>query len=172
MLRKIDRLSAGIGDRMAWVYLAVFAITVYDVVARYVFNAPTTWGSELVIALCAVHYALAGAMALQRGDHVRIDMIYSLFPERAKRLCDVLAGLVAVVVMLVLVWFGWRQALPALRVWETTGTAWNSPAPVFMKLAIPAAGVLMLLQAIANLIRDVRALLGGPGSADGATTGG
>jgi TRAP-type C4-dicarboxylate transport system permease small subunit len=166
MLRWIDRLSAGLGDLVAWVYVAVFAITVFDVVARYVFNAPTAWGAELVIAICAIHYAMSGAMALQRGDHVRIDVIYNLFPERLKQVSDVLAGLVIVAVLLVLIWFGWRQALPALRVWETTGTAWNSPTPVFMKLAIPAAGVLMLLQALANLLRAVRILLDGPDRPD------
>jgi TRAP-type C4-dicarboxylate transport system permease small subunit len=111
--------------------------------------------------MCAIHYALSGAMALQRGDHVRIDMIYNVLPGRIRRLLDVLAGLVIIVVMLVLIWFGWLQAAPALRVWETTGTSWNAPTPVFMKLAIPVAGVLMLLQAIVNMTRDVRALFAG-----------
>jgi TRAP-type mannitol/chloroaromatic compound transport system permease small subunit len=36
---------------------------------------------------------------------------------------------------------------------ETTSTPWNPPIwPV--KMAIPAAGVLLLLQGIANLVRD------------------
>lgn len=157
MPRLIDRLSTSIGDSVAWVYVAVFVITVYDVAARYAFNAPTAWGTEIVIALCGIHYVMSGAMALQRNDHVRIDVIYSLLPPPVKYVCDLLSGCVIIVVLIALIWFGWNQAQPAIRSWETTGTAWNSPTPVFMKLAIPVAGVLMLIQATADLFRCVKA---------------
>ncbi len=166
LLRSIDSFNARFGDLIAWVYFVVFAITLFDVAARYVFNSPTSWGADLVIAICAMHYALSGAMALQRGDHVRIDLVYNLFPGWIRRLCDVVAGLVIIALMLALIWFGWQQAAPAIRVWETTGTSWNAPTPVFMKLAIPVAGVLMLLQAVVNLVRDVRALRAGEAITD------
>lgn len=161
MLARIDRFNARFGDTIAWVYVLVFAITAYDVIMRYVFRSPTAWGAEIVIALCGMHYVMSGAMALQRGDHVRIDVIYNLLPPALKRVANVVADLIIIAVVAVLVWYGSAQAAPAIRDWETTGTAWNSPVPVFMKLAIPLAGALMLLQTLASLARNVRVLVTG-----------
>ena len=53
-----------------------------------------------------------------------------------------------------LVWIGWDMAWASIQQGETTGTPWNPPIwPV--KLAIPVAGLLLLLQGIANLLRDL-----------------
>jgi len=155
-MRLFDRASAAFSDAIAWIYFAVFLIVAYDVAARYVFNAPTVWGADLVIALAGVHYMLSGAGALQRGDHVRIDVIYNILPARAKIVADVAADLVIIVTLMALVWFGIVQALPSVHDWETTGTAWNAPTPVVMKLAIPIGAALMLVQALVNFIRRLR----------------
>jgi TRAP-type mannitol/chloroaromatic compound transport system permease small subunit len=163
MLAWIDRFNARFGDMIAWVYVLVFAITAYDVVMRYAFRAPTAWGAEIVIALCGMHYVLSGAMALQRGDHVRIDVIYNMLSPTLKRLANVVADVIIIAVVAAIVWYGAAQAAPSIRDWETTGTALNSPVPVFMKVAIPLAGALMLLQAWANLARNWRALVAGQG---------
>lgn len=171
MLARIDRFNTRTGDAIAWVYMLVFAITAYDVVMRYVFRAPTAWGAEIVIALCGIHYVMSGAMALQRGDHVKIDMIYNLLPPLWKRVANVFADLVIIAVVAALVWWGTAQAVPSIRDWETTGTAWNSPVPVFMKIAIPLAGAMMLVQALANLARNWRALVTGQPTSTGEDAG-
>ncbi len=155
-MKLYDRFSAGFSDAIAWIYFGVFLIVTYDVVARYVFNAPTVWGSDLVLCIAGVHYMLSGAGALQRGDHVRIDMIYNQLPARARYVSDVIADLIIIAVLAALIWFGLAQALPSLHDWETTGTAWNAPTPVVMKLAIPVGAALMLVQAIVNLVRRLR----------------
>lgn len=148
-----DRASAAFSDAIAWIYFLVFLITAYDVGARYIFNAPTVWGADLVIALAGVHYVLSGAGALQRGDHVRIDVIYNMLPSRAKFVSDIVSDVIIMIVLVTLIWFGIAQALPSLHDFETTGTAWNAPTPVIMKLAIPIGAALMLAQAVVNLIR-------------------
>ena len=50
--------------------------------------------------------------------------------------------------------YGWEMAWASIQQGETTGTPWNPPIwPV--KLAIPLAGLLLLLQGVANLLRDL-----------------
>ena len=157
-----DRASAAFSDAIAWIYFAVFLITAYDVAARYVFNAPTVWGADLVIALAGVHYVLSGAGALQRGDHVRIDVIYNMLPARARVLSDIVSNIIILIVLVALIWFGIAQAIPSVRDFETTGTAWNAPTPMIMKIAIPIGAALMLAQALVNLIRRLRGEQGPP----------
>lgn len=161
-MKLFDRAIAAFSDAIAWIYFAIFLITAYDVGARYIFNAPTVWGADLVIALAGVHYMLSGAGALQRGDHVRIDVIYNILPARARAVSDVISDLIIIAVLVVLVWYGIAQAMPSVHDFETTGTAWNAPTPVVMKLAIPIGAGLMLAQAIVLLVRRLRGQSGPP----------
>ena len=54
--------------------VVVCAVTFYEVVARYVFNAPTTW--SLDISIYAMFWAcfLGGAYTLREGGHVAVDV--------------------------------------------------------------------------------------------------
>lgn len=151
-----ERANLSFSNGIAWIYFAVFLITTYDVAARYIFHSPTVWGADLVLALAGIHYALSGAGALQRGDHVRIDVIYSVLPAGAKFVSDVASDIIIMIVLVTLIWFGIAQAIPSIMDFETTGTAWNAPTPVFMKLAIPLGAALMLVQAIIQFIRRLR----------------
>lgn len=83
-------------------------------------------------------------------------MIYNNLLAGAKYVSDIIADLIIIAVLVGLIWFGVAQAVPYIHDWETTGTAWNAPTPVVMKLAIPIGAALMLIQAIVNLIRRLR----------------
>ena len=64
-----------------------------------------------------------------------------------------------VIYMLTLIWVGWSFAWDSVQQRETAGTPWNPPIyPV--KLAIPLAGLLVLLQGLANVVRDFYAARG------------
>ena len=60
----------------------------YEVVARTVFGAPTTWGNETTIYLSAMAYLLAGGYALLHRRHVRIDVIYEVLTPRTRSRLD------------------------------------------------------------------------------------
>ncbi|MEW5424863.1 TRAP transporter small permease subunit [Amorphus sp. 3PC139-8] len=132
-------------------YVAVFLITVYDVGMRYFFHSPTVWGLELVIAIAAVHYVLAGAYALGEDKHVRIDVIYNQFPARVRMILDIVSFILTICFLAVIIYYGSKQAIPSIRSGETSGGGWNSHAPMVMKTAIPVGATLMLLEAVNRL---------------------
>ena len=154
--RTIETVSQKLGDYSSLVYLVVFAVTIYDVTLRYFFNAPTIWGLELVIALAGVHYLLGGAAAVKNDAHVRIDFIYRLLPDRAKRVMSILAHLLSLCFLLAIVYYGSQQAWTSVLGGERTGAGWNSRAPMIMKLAIPVGAGLMALQVLVLLGRSLR----------------
>lgn len=156
LLDPIDAVNRRVGEWGSLVYLIIFAVTIYDVVLRYFFNAPTIWGLELVTALAGIHYLLAGGHALQKNAHVRIDVIYSLLPPRVQRAMRVIASVLTIVLMAVIVFYGARQAAPSIASGETTGAGWDSQAPMWMKISIPIGAALLGLQAAAHLIREVK----------------
>ena len=61
---------------------------------------------------------------------------------------------------LTLIWFGGSDAWNSFSIGETTSTPWN-PVIWPVKAAIPAAGLLLLLQGFSNLFRDLGWVQGG-----------
>jgi TRAP-type C4-dicarboxylate transport system permease small subunit len=77
-------------------------------------------------------------------------------PPLWRRGCDLLNALAIIVFMAAFGWAACRQALVAIELGETSGRAWDVPIPVFIKTALAAGVVLMILQAIVNLRRTWR----------------
>ena len=150
----VDRINEWSG--LFWGFTIVFVTlaVLYEVVARTLFGAPTEWGNETTIYLSAMAYLLAGGYALLHRRHVRIDVLYEALSKRTQVRLDAFTFLFFLAYVLTLIWVGGADAWNSFQIGETTSTPWNPPIwPV--KLAIPAAGVLLLLQGIANLLRDL-----------------
>lgn len=155
-MRFINNLNQKIGDYASMLYLAVFLIMIYDVGARYYFSQATSWGLELIIALVGIHYVLAGAHAIKNNTHVRIDVIYNLFPKKVRRYLDALALVLSIIFLSIVVYYGYQQAEFAVLIGERSGAGWNSLAPTYMKVAIPVGAFLMVLQCISNLVDVIK----------------
>lgn len=150
----IDHLNSWIGRFCA---LAIFGVTLavlYEVVSRGAFGQGTLWSNETTIYLSALAYLVGGGYALAHRRHVRIDLVYDLLSPRRKAYLDLFTFLFFVIYVGALIWVGTTMGLTSFRQGEGTGTPWNPPIwPV--KLAIPVAALLLLLQGIANLLRDL-----------------
>ncbi len=151
--RAVSTLNKAVGETSGFLYFLVFAICFMEIVLRFFFNAPTTWAFEVTIALCGIQYCLAGGNAHRLGRHIRIDAIYLALPKGLQRIFDVVGELIISIVTASIVYGSGVQALRALSAWQTTGSAFDSPAPTFMKLAIPIGALLILLQSLVKLKR-------------------
>jgi TRAP-type mannitol/chloroaromatic compound transport system permease small subunit len=69
-------LNRHTGYGVAWLTLAMVLITFAIVVLRYAFGIGPIWLQESVTFMHAVVFMLGGAYALQRDDHVRVDIFY------------------------------------------------------------------------------------------------
>lgn len=61
---------------------AIVVLYLFEVSARYVFNAPTTWSGEIVRYALSVLIFFALPEITRRGSHVAIDIVPSLLPDR------------------------------------------------------------------------------------------
>ena len=48
----VDRISRSAGNGLSLLFMAAIVLTAYEVVMRYVFNAPTIWVHDVVTVLC------------------------------------------------------------------------------------------------------------------------
>lgn len=155
-LNPVDRLSKRVGETLSVVFLAAVIVTAFEVVMRYVFNAPTIYVHDSAIALSAVGFIFGGAYALQRREHIRISVIYDLLPRPARKLCDALTLLVTTFFVAVLTYAATKMAIPSIKLMETSGRAWDVPIPAFLKTMLAVGAALMLAQALVQLWAALR----------------
>jgi TRAP-type mannitol/chloroaromatic compound transport system permease small subunit len=153
LLKIIDGISKWSGVVFAYLLWPGVAILVYEIGARYIFNAPTIWVHGTTQRIFAVYYFICGAYVSLHRDHIKMDLIYDLFPLRIKAILDIISFLFFLLFCGVLLWFGSRYAWSSLMRLEPCNTPFRAPLyPV--KLMIPLGALLIILQELANLWRS------------------
>ncbi len=150
----VDRANSWIGRFFAFSIFAVVLAVLYEVFARSMFGQATIWSNETTIYLSAVAYVIGGGYALAHRRHVRIDVIFERLSPRARAKLDLFTFVFFFIYVGALIWAGSTLAWGSFLEGEGTGTPWN-PRIWPVKFAIPIAGFLLLLQGIANLLRDL-----------------
>ena len=157
-----DRFIAGTSQVFAWAIFAAFAVTVIEVVARYVFDRPTFWAHETTTFLIAAIFLVGGPIALARDKHIRVRMFYDAVTPAGRRWLDIANSLLAMVFFAGLSYAAWIMVTKSwlspggdLRL-EGTGTAWNPPTPALLKALVLICCVVMFIQTLLHLIAAVR----------------
>ncbi|MFK7754471.1 MAG: TRAP transporter small permease subunit [Sedimentitalea sp.] len=153
-IHAIEGLSQWVGKSFGWCIMILTLSVTYEVFVRYVLNSPTVWSFDTMIQMYGALLLMSGPYALAQDAHVRGDVVYRLFPVRWQARLDFLLYLLFFFPgMMALFWYGWEIASDS---WRYKEVSINSPAGVqvyFFKTLIPIAGVLMMIQGIAELMR-------------------
>jgi TRAP-type C4-dicarboxylate transport system permease small subunit len=147
----ITRFNRAVGDVFSYGYIIVFVLTFYEVMARYLFHAPTRWTLEITLILAGLHYLLCGPQVSADDGHIAVTAVTDKLPERAQRHLRKFGLAVSLVCCAILVWAAWNQVAFSFEMNEHSGTVFNSPMPMILKAALLVALVLMTLQALASL---------------------
>ena len=154
-LLTVDRFSTWVGKACAWSVVALTLLISWEVFNRYVLNQPHAWVLDAQIMLYGLLFMMAGAYTLSKNGHVRGDVLYGFLQPRTQAIIDLslyivffLPGIIA------LTWAGWTYAQESLAIREHTFNA--DPIPLYpFKFVIPAAGFMLLLQGVVEIIRCI-----------------
>ena len=150
----IDMISEWSGKLVSLLILPLIAFIVYDVLMRYVFNAPTDSAHELSYLMFGTLWIIGGAFALQQKSHVKMEIIYNRLPLRRRAIIDLITAPLFFVFIGILLWKGWDLAWSSVLRLEHSNSFWSPPIyPV--KMMIPLGAFLLLLQGVVRFIRDV-----------------
>ena len=161
LVRAIERLSGMSGYVTAWLVAPLIVATVYDVGARYLFNAPTQWAYEVAYMAMGTHALLGMAYTLREGGHIRIDALSQRFSQGTKAVIDLVGYVVFVLPCLIwMTWSLWSYWWQSYVTNELSGqSAWN-PIIWPFKLVFFIAFVLLVLQIFAQVIKAILYLRG------------
>lgn len=150
----VGGMNKRLGMISSFVLILIMLFLCFEVLMRYFFNSPTIWAHELSGFSFAFYLALTGPWLLLRKEHVAVDIIYNKYTPRFKLIADIIGHLVCIVFFLVLFWVGGKGALHAFAVNQHSYTVWGPPlGPV--KLFVPIAAVLFILQALAGICETI-----------------
>ena len=150
----IDRMAMFIGRVTMLLIAIVVCVMMYEVILRYVFERPTLWANEMSLWLAGFVFILAGFYAMQQRSHIRIYLLYDMFPRSVQRICDTVSTVLIVGFAFFLVYGGYGEAKAKMLRWETFGTAFDPPIPATLKPLVLIVVTLVAIQSVLNLIAD------------------
>ncbi len=149
-----DRISTWTGKAAAWLIMILMSAVCIEVFKRYLLNAPTAWIFDLDNMLYGTLFMMCGAYALAQNAHVRGDFLYGGMRPRTQAALDLaLYILFFIPGILALMYAGYDYALVSWRILERSNVTAEGPPVYHFKTVIPIAGVLVMLQGLAEILR-------------------
>ncbi|MEH2606280.1 TRAP-type mannitol/chloroaromatic compound transport system permease small subunit [Bradyrhizobium sp. AZCC 1588] len=158
VIRSIDRITDFTGTVVAFLSVPLVAAVCYEVVSRYVFNAPTVWAYDTSYMLYGTLFMLGAAYTLYRGAHIRTDFFWESFSIRTRGTIDSISYIVFFFPgFALLMVVGLQEALTSWRIHELADlTPWRPPLWPF-KSVVPITCLLLLLQGVSELLKSLHA---------------
>jgi TRAP-type mannitol/chloroaromatic compound transport system permease small subunit len=160
LIRNIERVTGSVGILASLAIVPLVLATCYEVLSRYVLDAPTVWAYEVGYILTGSHFLLGMAYTLQRGEHIRIDVFSGSFSARLRAVIDLVGYSVTLPLMLWLTYalYG-HLATGYLRNEHSGQSAMNLPVWPF-RIVFLVAFSLLALQIFAEVVKTARRLAG------------
>lgn len=158
--RGIDAVTGFIGHHVRWLILAAVLVSATNAIVRKMFDISSNAWLELQWYLYGAVFMLAAAYVLQRNGHVRIDVVSSRLTERTRQWIDLFCHLLMLLpLVLIMIWLGLPFVIESYESGEISTNAGGLiiwPSKLFVLLGF----VLLLLQAISEIIKRIGYLTG------------
>jgi C4-dicarboxylate transporter, DctQ subunit len=162
----IKKINGGIMWITGSIILIMAILLFYAIIMRYFLHKPPSWSFDLTGWFTGLSAFLAGGYALANGAHVRVDIFYEKFSLRTRSLIDAITSVFLFLIVTVLIWKGMEQVLYNYETNAVASTGLN--VPIWLKwLMVPLGGVLLGIQALINLIKDIYTVVTGKSLEEG-----
>lgn len=158
IVRAIDAFSEWSGKAVAWLIVPLTGALFYEVIARYVFHAPTIWAFDVSYMLYGTIFMLGAHYALLRGAHIRTDMLWEKFSDRKKGTIDAIAYLGFFFPAMIMIFLSSiDEAYASWVIGERSEqTAWR-PILYPFKAVVPLTALLLFVQGISEFLKSLYA---------------
>ena len=154
LARAIDAITRFAGKAIAWLILPMVLSLVWEVVARYFFDAPTIWAYDMTFMLYGTFFMVGSAWTLQKGGHIRTDVYYAKWSLRTQARVDL--ACYALLFFPAIAVFGelsWEYFWKSFQQNERIVTSPWLPIVWPFKFTMPLSAALLLLQGVAECLR-------------------
>jgi TRAP-type mannitol/chloroaromatic compound transport system permease small subunit len=158
--RAIDAFTRWTGKRLAWLILAAVVVSALNAIVRKAFDTSSNSWLELQWVLFSIVFLLCSPWTLLDNEHIRIDIINNLLPNRVRDVIDLLGhALFLLPLTVVMIITGVPFFLRSFEINEQSGNAGGLPQwPA--KSLIMLGFAFLLVQGISELIKRVAVMRG------------
>jgi len=153
-VKYVDFLSERFGRLAMYLVFVMIGTLLLDAVTRNIINIPLSWCVEMAQFTMAAYYIVGGAYSMQLGDHVRMDLIYDRCSEKGKARLDVATSGCLLFYLVCLLIGSISSTIYAIETGQRKFSMWN-PSMIPIKLIMVGGIILMLLQAVSMLFKDI-----------------
>jgi len=159
-VRIVDGVTTFIARYVKYLGYVILLLLVFEVISRRFFHAPTDWNFWVTKEVFAVYFLLIAPYGMLRQTNIRIDIFYANWSQRTKDIVNLIGlALVWCTVDIIVIIYGSAYAINAYKVNELTASvAYQMPYWPFKGLII-VAYILLLFQAISEIIKILQRLL-------------
>lgn len=153
-VRFVDALNRIVGRVVMLMIFAMIGVLLYASISRTAFNLPPIWVVEMSQFMLVAYFLLGGGYSMQLGAHVRMDLFYAKWAPKKQAYTDSITAFCLVFYLVVLLLGGISSTGYAIEYGQKNYSSWAPPlAPI--KIIMTVGILLMLLQAIAVLFKDI-----------------
>ncbi|PLW83467.1 C4-dicarboxylate ABC transporter permease [Kineobactrum sediminis] len=160
LVNSIDRFTEACGRLLAWLVLAMALLTTSVVVLRYGFSIGSIMAQEAIIYLHGCVFMLGAGYALKHDSHVRVDIFYRRLSRRGQAWVNSLGGVLLLLPLcgfILLISRDYVTASWIIR--ESSPEPGGIPAVFLLKTLLPLLALNLLLQGLAETLRNVALLI-------------
>ena len=158
---RIDAFSTHTSNIVAWLTLAMVAVTFIVVVLRYAFGIGVVWMQESIVWMHGAVFMLGAAYTLQREEHVRVDIFYRKLSDAGQAWVNIVGVLVFLMPFcLFLVYASYDYVAASWAIREVSRDSGGLPYPFLplIKSALLLMPVMVALQGLSMLLVAFRRL--------------
>lgn len=152
-VRWVDAVNRVVGRFAMYLIFAMMGILLYSSITK-TFFIPALWTLEMAQFTMVAYYLLGGGHSMQLDSHVRMDLLYGRWSEKTKAVADTITILLLIFFLVFLLYGAISSMDYALQYGERSYSSW-APYMAPIKFIMTAGIVMMLLQAIATLFKDI-----------------
>lgn len=157
----VDGITERLGKALAWLVLVMMLVQFLIVVLRYAFSVNSIPMQESVMYMHAIVFMIAASYTLKHDGHVRVDIFYRRLTPRRKAWTDLFGTLFLLLPFMGFVLFSSLGYVgKSWAILEGSPESGGIPGVFLLKTLIPAFAVLMIVQGIAEIVRNAMIITG------------
>ena len=153
-VRAVDAVNTVVGKFSMYLVFMMIFILLYEPIARNFFDQSCIWAVEMAQFTMAAYYLLGGGYSMILRGHVRMDLLYGRWSDKKKAQMDAVTGIFLIFYLVFLLYGAYGSIEYAVMYGQKNRSAW-APYMAPIKIIMGVGVLLMLLQAVATLFKDI-----------------
>ena len=157
--RVIDAINFRIGKTLAWLILAAVLVSTVNAIIRKLFDTSSNAWLELQWVLFGAVFLIVASWTLLENEHIRIDIVNSMFPQRVRNIIDVVGhAFFLLPLTIIMIITGYPFVTKSVLLNEQSMNAGGLPQwPA--KMLVLIGFTLLFFQALSELIKRIAVMM-------------